>query len=152
MHTFPKKLFVELFSLGTVQFVYRMFWEKNFHCTTANRYMPKFLTPSTNLPTFRLVTVTTFLREKKPSKISSQSPRSNQESSDRFYCFCLINLWYNVQKTFSCLPTTKNLNLCQKNSSGLLREKNEFSSFHRNEGKQENVFCTSYHKLIKQKQ
>ena len=83
--------------------------------------MPKFLTPSTNLPTFRLVTVPTFLREK-PSKISSQSPRSNQKSSDRFYCYCLINLWYDVQKTFSCLPTTENLNLCQKIFFGFASE------------------------------
>ena len=43
----------------------------------------KILTPSTNLRTFQLVNVTTFLRVK-PSKISPQSPRSNQESSDRF--------------------------------------------------------------------
>ena len=95
--------------------------------------MPKFLTPSTNLPTFRLVTVTTFVMEK-PSKISSQSPRSNQKSSDRFHCYCLINLWYDVQKTFPCFPTTENLNLCQKKFLRVcFGKKTDFSSFSRND-------------------
>ena len=117
----PQLTFVELFSLGTVQFVYRMFWEKlSLH---DNKLIDAKIFDTIDKFSDVSVGNCDHLPQGKPSKVSSQSPRSNQESSDCFYCFCLINLCYHVQKTFSCLPTTENLNLCQKISFRVCFEK-----------------------------
>ena len=101
-----------------------MFWEKlSLHDNK-----------SIDLPTFRLVTATTFLREK-PSKISSHSISKVESRVQRSLLLLLLDQFMiRCTKTFSCLPTIENLNLCQKISSGLLRKKNpDFSSFLRND-------------------
>ena len=82
-------LFVELFSFGTVQFCAGCFEKKTFIARQQINRCQNFDTihKSSDVSAGNC---DPFLREK-PSNISSQSPRSNQASSDRFYCNHLIN-------------------------------------------------------------